>query len=87
MAEEESGAPPEEPPAQPSIEKWSVDVTAPLPLPLSTVQCEKPSTLLMLIQSPEQPVVLSDYRQLRACQRCHLVLPQKQFDRCVCAAL
>jgi HEAT repeat protein len=57
--------PPAEAPAEPGapeIEPWSVQVQAPLPLPLgpgaTTAPCEKPSTLLMLIQSPEQPVVL-----------------------------
>lgn len=29
----------------------------------------------------EEAGVPTDYRQLRACQRCHLVLPLKQFNK------
>jgi hypothetical protein len=34
-------------------------------------------------QRAASAAVPNDHRQLRACQRCHLVLPQKQFDRCL----
>ena len=59
MADEEATPPAPEDPG-PQIEAWSVPVQAPLPLPLTAggQACEKPATLLMLIQSPEQPVVL-----------------------------
>jgi hypothetical protein len=35
-----------------------------------------------LVERAENAAVPSDYRQLRACVRCHLVLPYKQFQSC-----
>jgi hypothetical protein len=65
MADEALAAPPAEPVGE-KIEAWSVAVQAPLPLPLTSggQACEKPATLLMLIQSPEQPVVLVSLKAL-----------------------
>jgi len=65
MADEAPAAPPVEPVGE-KIEAWSVAVQAPLPLPLTSggQACEKPATLLMLIQSPEQPVVLVSLKAL-----------------------
>ena len=36
-----------------------------------------------LVERSENAAVPTGTTQLRACQRCHLVLPQKQFDRYV----
>jgi len=36
-----------------------------------------------LVERAENAAVPNDYRQLRACVRCHLVLPLKQFEKCV----
>jgi len=67
MAEEEKEEEAPEAQAAPEIEKWSVPVQSPLPLELTktgVAACEKPATLLMLIQSPEQPVVLVSLKAL-----------------------
>ena len=68
MADDENAEAPPAEPAAPSIEPWSVEVPGALPLPLAagavTAPCEKPATLLMLIQSPEQPVVLVSLKAL-----------------------
>jgi len=36
-----------------------------------------------VVERAENAAVPNDVRQLRACQRCHLVLPAKQFYECV----
>ncbi|EKX47131.1 hypothetical protein GUITHDRAFT_152167 [Guillardia theta CCMP2712] len=39
----------------------------------------------VLKQAAEEAAVPNDVRQLRACLKCHLVLPARQFDRQGCA--